>query len=166
MIKSLSESQNLGFVRTLTTCDVVLEAVDAMDLLLPKLREDSLQRFEYTTCHSYEVSREQWFPTSKQIEHIWAHQRKIQNLSFPCFHTDEGWMEFLGKCASQAILLDSVTEFHLFGTDEMSLSLQSPLDHIDTARLRRLSIEGYFALKESHILNSLLSSGEFVGVTN
>lgn len=50
MIKSLSESQNLGFVRTLTTCDVVLEAVDAMDLLLPKLREDSLR--DLSTPHA------------------------------------------------------------------------------------------------------------------
>lgn len=39
IIKSLSESKNLGFARTLTIRNVVQDSVDAMDLLLPQLGE-------------------------------------------------------------------------------------------------------------------------------
>lgn len=45
IIKSLSESRNLGFARTLTIRNVVQDSVDAMDLLLPQLGEDCLKRF-------------------------------------------------------------------------------------------------------------------------
>lgn len=44
-IKSLSESKNLGFARTLTVRNAVQDLVDAMDLLLPQLGEDCLKRF-------------------------------------------------------------------------------------------------------------------------
>lgn len=45
IIKSLSESKNLGFARTLTIRNVVQDSVDAMDFLLPQLGEDCLKRF-------------------------------------------------------------------------------------------------------------------------
>lgn len=58
------------------------------------------------------------------------------------------WTEFLGKCMSQAILLDAVTELRLYGT-MMNRSLQWPLDYINLARLRRLSIGGWCTRKEA-----------------
>ena len=44
-IKSLPESKNLGFARTLTVRNAVQDLVEAMYLLLPQLGEDYLKRF-------------------------------------------------------------------------------------------------------------------------
>lgn len=97
MIKAISNSKNLRYVRTLST--PILEdqdAVDAMEMLLFKLKPNSLRRFDFIPVHHTK------FPKTNHLEYILAHQRKIRNLTLPSHLKDQACKQRLRRAISQS----------------------------------------------------------------
>lgn len=140
MIKAISNSKNLRYVRTLST--PILEdqdAVDAMEMLLFKLKPNSLRRFDFVPVHHTK------FPKTNHLEYILAHQRKIQNLTLPSHLKDQACKQRLRRAISQSSLRDTITDLELHGEDGVNFDSRLTywlLDHLDLTRLRRMTLDG------------------------
>lgn len=94
--------------------------------------EEIVLRDLTSTGQSYYTPREQGL----NFLAIGTHLGSQSDYSLLPRHTDEVWLGFLCKCALQTILLDAVTDLHLFGTHKRDASIQWPLDHINLTRVR------------------------------
>lgn len=140
MIEAISKSKNLCYVRTLST--PILEdqdAIDAMGMLLFKLKPNSLRRFDFLPVHQTR------FPNTNHMEYILAHQRKIQNLTLPSHLKDQACKQRLRTAISQSSLKDTITDLELYGEDGVNSDSRLNywlLDQLDLTRLRRMTLDG------------------------
>lgn len=112
IIRAISKSKNLCYVRALST--PILEdqdAIDAMEMLLFKLKPNSLRGFDFLPVHQTR------FPNTNHMEYILAHQRKIQNLTLPSHLKDQACKQRLRRAISQSSLKDTITDLELYGED-------------------------------------------------
>lgn len=165
MIKAISESKNLCYVRTLSTPILKdQEAVDAMEILLFKLQTNSLRRFDFLPQNHAR------FPNANHMEYILTHQRKIQNLTLPRYLQNQACRQRLRKAISQSSLRDTITDLELWSEANVGSDSQLNywlLDHLDLTRLRRLTLDGTW--RDSGLLtrlNLFFSQRVLVGLTH
>lgn len=165
MIEAISKSKKLCYVRTLST--PILEdqdAIDAMEMLLFKLKPNSLRRFDFLPVHQTR------FPNTNHMAYILAHQRKIQNLTLPSHLKDQACKQRLRTAISQSSLKDTITDLELYGEGGMNSDSRLKywlLDQLDLTRLRRMTLDGNSRDPGLLIrLNLLFSHRVLVGLTH
>lgn len=151
MIKAISKSKNLCYVRTLSI--PIMEeqdAADAMEILLFKFQKASLKRFDYLP------QKPTKFPNTNHMEYILTHQRIIQNLTLPRHLENQACRQRLRKAISKSSLWDTITDVEIFSevnVDSNSRLNYWLLDHLDLKRLRRMSLDGTW--RDSGLLTRL-----------
>lgn len=106
------------------------DAADAMEILLFKIKTNSLRRFDFLPGNLTK------FPTTSHMEYILTHQRKIQNLTLPHHLKNQASKQRLRKAISQSSLRDTITDLELhseggdFQLNSGSLNYWL-LDHLD-----------------------------------
>lgn len=111
--------------------------------LLDKLQDDSLHEFEYGTCNWPILGQYNQkyccFPSLKEMENIFSHQRKLRILRFD---RRAYWSHLLPKAKSVLKSLDSLTEIQMkLFLNFSETSVNELLSILDLTRLRALSID-------------------------
>lgn len=126
---------NLGHIRALGTDQCDWWVTKALDLLLPKLRDDRLIFFEYVNLGG------DLFPTARQMEDMWTHQQNIQNLRSTYIVP-----QFVGYLRSNHLRLrDVLCQVNNLVIREENRNIYSaelinwPLDSLDLSFLRLVS---------------------------
>lgn len=111
--------------------------------LLDKLQDDSLHEFEYGTCNWPILGQYKQkyccFPSLKEMENIFSHQRKLRILRFD---RRAYWSHLLPKTESVLKSLDSLTEIQMkLFLNISETSVNELLSILDLTRLRAMSID-------------------------
>lgn len=115
------------------------DAIEAMEMLLFKLKPNSLRRFDFLPVYQTR------FPNTNHMEYILAHQRKIQNLTLPRHFKDQACTQRSRTAILQSSLKDTITDLELYGEDGVKSDSRLNywlLDQLDLTRLRRMTLDG------------------------
>lgn len=139
-LKSLMISgKGIRSVRTLTTGICCWEAAMLLGQLLSRLRPDFLIRFSF-----YPQGGSNYFPSAQQLQYVFLHQGRIQNLIFSELEMLPILTDFQLKHKDRPRFLDAITELELkCGFGNLSSLYHSPLGWIDISRLQKLRIIGW-----------------------
>lgn len=158
----LNEEKKLRHIRILKTNECDWWMTKALDLLLPKLMDDRLISFEYSDLGG------DLFPTTRQMEYMWTHQRKIQNLRST--YIAPQLVAYLRKNHLQPRdLLRNVNSLVIREENRDIYSAESinwPLDNLDISLLRTLTISGWSFAQHQEKLNFMFSRHAFQNLTH
>ena len=153
---------NLSHIRVLKTDQCDWWMTKALDLLLPKLRDDRLIIFEYGDLGG------DLFPTARQMEHMWTHQRNIQNLRSTYIAP-----QLVGYLRRNHLrprdVLRQINDLAIGEENRDIYSAESinwPLENLDTSFLRKLTISGWSFAQHQEKLNYIFSRHAFQNLTN
>ncbi len=138
-LKSLLISRKgIRSVRTLTTGICCWEAAMLLGQLLLRLRPDFLIKFSF-----YPQGGSNYFPSAEQLQYVFLHQGRVQNLIFSEMEILPILTDFQVKHSDRPRFMDVITELELkcgFGSSSL---YHSPLGWIDLSRLQKLKITGW-----------------------
>lgn len=152
-LKSLMISRKgIRSVRTLTTGICCWEAAMLLGQLLLRLRPDFLVRFSF-----YPQGGSNYFPSAEQLQYVFLHQGRVQNLIYSDLEMLPILTDFQLKYKDRPRFLDAITELELkCGLEGSSSLYQPPLGWIDISRLQKLKIIGWYRASYSIRPNLLL----------
>lgn len=157
-----NEQEKLRHIRILRTNECDWWMTKALDLLLPKLMDDRLMVFEYSDLGG------DLFPTKRQMEHMWTHQRNIQNLRST--YITPQLVGYLKKNHLQPRdVLRHVNNLVIREENRDVYSSESvnwPLANLDLSLLRKLTISGWSSAQHQEKLNSMFSVHAFRNLTH
>ena len=158
----LNEEEKLHHIRVLRTDECDWWVTKALDLLLPKLSDDRLVFFEYGDLGG------DLFPTTRQMEYMWTHQRKIQNLRSA--YIAPQLVSYLRRNhlrprdvlrhVNDLVIREENREIY------SAASINWPLDNLDISFLRKLTISGWSFAQHQEKLNHMFSRHAFQNLTH
>lgn len=162
----LIQPANLRLVRILKTSRMTPEDSLLMDQLLPQLRKDFLKEINFVSAS---VEK---FPTPKQIEFLWCHQKNLQNLELKLHMIP--WLDKFSKelKPSQSDILKFFSNLEIsnklseWNRPSTQKGLLWPLQNLDLSVLRKLTFSApRFDDSIFSTLNAKIARGYFVNLT-
>lgn len=157
----LSAPSNLRFIRILNTGCFGLRTTEAIDALLPQLKENALIEFHFS------ADKKNFFPTSEQLHLLWSRQERLQNLQL-CTHHILDFFEQTQEppnCLPKSIIRLGLANEHWL-KEPCSDVMLLPLKTLDLSRLRSLTLTGAISSNVVSCLSGLFASRSFSTLTD